>query len=218
MTTVRATVAALTDDGDQEDLAAWTSGDARAGDRLFIRHFRAVDRFFRNKVNEDDIADLVQRTFMACVERPDRFRGDSRFRTYLLGVARNLLREHYRASARHRHQDVDALSVIDLGAGPSTLIGAKEEQRLLLAALRSVPLESQMILELYFWERLTGAEIATVLGLSEDNARTRLRRARLRVGEARGRRATTTALLDSTLGDLDAWAKSIRPATAAPPK
>lgn len=208
----------MSDEGDQELLAAWQAGDARAGDRLFVRHFRAVDRFFRNKAGEGDVADLVQRTFMVCLERPDGFRGESRFRTYLLGVARNLLREHYRMSARHRHRDVDELSVIDLGAGPSTLIGAKEEQRLLLTALRSVPLESQVILELHFWERLTGGEIATILGVGEETARTRLRRARLRVGEALERLTTSKSLLESTLGDLDAWARSIRPGAVAPAK
>lgn len=208
----------MTDDGDQELLAAWKGGDVRAGDRLFTRHFRAIDRFFRNKVSEGDIADLAQRTFMACVERPDGYRGEAGFRAYLLGVARNLLREHYRANARARHQDVDSLSVIDLGAGPSTLIGKKEEQRILLAALRSIPLESQVILELHFWEHMTGLEIAAVLGIGVETARTRLRRARLRVGEALERLTTSQALLESTLGDLDAWAQSIRPASAAPPK
>ncbi len=202
------------DEDDQALLDAWRVGDAAAGDRLFVRHFSTVDRFFRHKVGAADIEDLTQRTFMICVERPHGFQGLSSFRTYLLGIAHNVVREHYRTSARDRHEDVDAVSVADLGAGPSTLVGAREEQRLLLEALRSVPLECQVILELYFWERLSGPQIAEVLGVGENTARTRLRRARLRVGEALERLSRSRTLLKSTLADLESWARSVRPAPA----
>jgi RNA polymerase sigma factor (sigma-70 family) len=193
-------------------LDAWCAGDKAAGDRLFVRHFSAVDRFFRNKVDVESIQDLTQRTFMVCIERPNNFQRGSSFRTYLLGIANNILREHYRAKVKHRHQDIDAIAVVDLGAGPSTLLGAREEQRVLLQALRNIPLECQVILELYFWERLTGPQIAAILGVPEDTARSRLRRARLRVGEALGRLTSSRAVLDSTLENLDSWARSVRPA------
>ena len=200
------------DEHDQTLLDAWRAGDASAGDRLFVRHFSSVDRFFRHKVGAGDIEDLIQRTFMVCVERPGGFQGLSSFRTYLLGIAHNVLREHYRASARGRWEAVEDISVIDLGAGPSTLLGAREEQRLLLEALRSVPLECQVILELYFWEHLSGPQIAEVLGVGENTARTRLRRARLRVGEAIERLSRSPVVLKSTLADLESWARSVRPA------
>lgn len=208
----------MIDEGERERvlLERWRGGDAKAGDRLFVRHFAAVDRFFRHKVREDEIADLVQRTFMACVERPERFQERSNLRTYLLGIARNILREHYRARARGRHEDIDEVPILDLGAGPSTLIGHKAEQRLLLEALRSIPLAAQEILELYFWEGLTGAQIAEVLGVGEDTARTRLRRARLRVSEALEHLANSRALLESTLSDLESWARSVRPEDPRP--
>lgn len=208
----------MSDEGEVEGalLERWRSGDARAGDRLFVRHFAAIDRFFRHKVREDEIADLVQRTFMACVERPERFQERSSLRTYLLGIARNILREHYRARAKGRLEDLDEVSIIDLGAGPSTLLGLKAEQRLLLEALRSIPLAAQEILELYFWEGLTGAQIAEVLGVGEDTARTRLRRARLRVREALEHLASSRALLESTLSDLESWARSVRPQDPRP--
>lgn len=192
-------------------LERWRNGDTRAGDQLFVRHFASVDRFFRHKVREDEIADLVQRTFMICVERPERFQERSSLRTYLLGIARNILREHYRARARARHEDIDELSLMDLGAGPSSLIGVKAEQRLLLEALRSIPLAAQEILELFFWESLTGAQIAEILGVGEDTARTRLRRARLLVSEVLKQLANSRTLLESTLSDLDSWARSVRP-------
>ena len=42
--------------------------------------------------------------------------------------------------------------------GPSTIIGRKQEHRLLVEALRSIKLKHQIVLELYFWEQMEGAE------------------------------------------------------------
>lgn len=203
-------------DDDSTLLDAWRAGDALAGDRLFVRHFDAVDRFLRNKVGDEAIRDLVQRTFLTCIERPDGYRGLSTFRTFLFGIAHNLVREYYRKNGRLSQENIDDHAVADLGAGPSTLVRAKEEQRLLLAALRCIPLESQVILELVYWEQFSGRDLAEFLGVGEDTARTRLRRARLRLAEAMERLAASRTVLDSTLSDLDSWARSIHARTASP--
>lgn len=73
-------------------------------------------------------------------------------------------------------------SVADLcepGATPSQLIAAKQEQRLLLRALREIRLHYQVILELYFWEKMTEPQVAPVLDVPEGTVRTRLRTARI---------------------------------------
>ena len=44
--------------------------------------------------------DLVQRTFLVCVEGRDRLRDDASFRSWLFGIAHNLLRKHFDARAR----------------------------------------------------------------------------------------------------------------------
>lgn len=80
---------------DVDLLEAWRSGDTKAGGELFDRHFASIHRFFHNKVG-DGLEDLVQQTFLRCTEGVERFRSDSSFRTYLFGVAHNLLREHIR--------------------------------------------------------------------------------------------------------------------------
>lgn len=195
---------------DEELLAAWSAGDTSAGDRLFVRHFAAIDRFFVNKAARGEVGDLVQRTFMICVERAHTFASRASFRAFLLGIARNVLRDHYRAMTKGR-RNVGEVSVADLSPGPSAVFAKREEQRLLLHALRSVPIDAQVILELYYWEELTGVEIAEILGVPENTARTRLRRARLRVARELERLADSPGLLDSTQGDLEKWARSLRP-------
>jgi RNA polymerase sigma factor (sigma-70 family) len=201
---------------DEELLAAWRSGDRSAGNQLFARYFSSVFRFFRNKVDRG-IEDLVQRTFVACVEGRDRMRDEGVFRSYLFGAAHNILRAHYRRERGFaREAEVDEQSIVDMGASPTSVLAVEDEQRLLLEALRQIPLADQTILELYYWERLEGLELAALLGVPENTARSRLRRARLRLEDALRRLQAAPERLQSTLDDLDRWAGSLRERLASP--
>lgn len=163
---------------DAELLDAWRGGDRAAGRELFSRHAGSVTRFFRNKI-DGDIDDLVQRTFLACVEAKDRVRDGSSFRAYVLRIARNELFNHY--AARHRQAArVDPLttSILDLGASPSVMVAAGERDRALLAGLRRLPLDLQTALELHYWEELSTGELSDVLGIPQGTVKTRLFRAR----------------------------------------
>jgi RNA polymerase sigma factor (sigma-70 family) len=195
---------------DIELLDAWRAGEAAAGSELFARHFDAVCRFFRNKVGEGT-DDLIQRTFLAMVESRDRFRGDASFRTYLFTVARNELYAQLRRGGRELARfDPLECSVHDLGPTPTFVLTQLKEQRLLLEALRRVPLDLQIALELYYWEDLPASELARVLDLPEGTVRTRLRRARQLLEQAMRELGEGEAELDSTLAGLDDWAKSLR--------
>lgn len=171
-------------------------------------------RFFRNKLG-GDIDDLIQRVFLACVESRDAFRKEASFRTYLFAVARNELHGHFRRERREARLDFGELSVEDLGPSPSQLVAHREEQRLLLRALRMIPLDYQIALELFYWEQLTGPELAAVLDIPEGTGRTRLRRARIALAERLTRLVNSPEALRSTTDDLDRWAASLRDCLAA---
>ena len=138
---------------DLELLDAWCAGDADAGDALIRRHFDAVCRFFRSKLGED-IEDLIQRTFQICTARRAELRQDGSFRGYLFGVARHLLLDHLRLRYRRgAHEDLSAHSLRDLGTSPSEAVARDERERLIHEALRRIPLEQRIILELAHWAR-----------------------------------------------------------------
>jgi len=199
----------MTDAPDVELLEAWRGGDRRAGEQLFERHYDVIRRFFRNKL-EFGVDDLIQQTFLACVESRERIRGDSSFRTYLFAVAANLLRKHLRSLYRHGDRlDFGVTSLHDLGPSPSVVLDGRQEQRLLLDALRRIPLDHQIILELYYWERLTSAEIARVLDVPHGTARTRIRRAKQLLLEQVQALQGDRPLVETTVADLDAWAASL---------
>lgn len=198
---------------DLDLLERWRAGDKQAGATLFDRHYQALLRFFRNKVDEG-YEDLVQASFLACVETRDRFRGDSSFRTYLFSVARNLLHKHYRSLERRHapieHLDFEVTAMRDLVAAPSSIVAHKAEQRLLLEGLRRIPLDHQIVLELYFWEPLRARDIAHILDIPVGTVRTRIRRAKELLERAIEQLAESRQQLDSTLTRLDDWAQSVR--------
>lgn len=193
---------------DLELLDAWREGDASAGSTLFERHFPAVYRFFRNKL-DGDVDDVVQQTFLACAQSKTSYRGHSSFRTFVFAIARNVLCDHFRARCRSREDlDFGSQSVADLGTSPSAFVASKREHRLLLHAMRLLPLDDQIALELYYWERLKGKALAEALGLKEATATARLARARRLLAE---RMATLVPSgIETTTDDLDQWAASVR--------
>ena len=201
---------------DAELLRAWHGGDRAAGEALFERHYESVSRFFRNKVPEP--ADLVQRTFLACIENVDRFRGDASFRTFLFAIATNVLRKHYRMLGGPRGKvELRSLSVEALQQSPSRELAVHEERRLLLRALRCLTIDQQILLELHYWEQLKVGELAEVMGVPVGTVKTRMRAARQRLEVLIAELAASPTLGQSTLGRLDEWAEGLRKQLASPP-
>lgn len=195
---------------DAELVAAWRGGDRGAGEALFERYFDALSRFFYNKAGNRS-ADLLQKTFLACVEGLPKLRDDSRFRSYLFGIAHNLLRKHYRDKDRAGHPlDFEVVSVYDLSPTPSKAIAVRQEQRLLLEALRRIPLDYQVVLELFYWEAMTAADIADITDAPVGTVKTRIRRGRQLVEERLTELAGSGELLESTVSNLEGWARALR--------
>lgn len=206
----------MSTESDVELMRAWRLGDERAGVLLYHRHATAVERFFRNKVDARDVADLLQDTFLACFEHGDRFRADASFRGFVLGFARNLLLHHYRTHYRkHGQIDFGVSSVLDLGITPLGLVVEREQSKQLLTALRSLAIEHQILLELHYWEGMSGPELASFYGVAEGTIRTRLRRARQLLVE-RIETSTTPPAGATTLTTIETWAREIRAFNAAP--
>ena len=192
-------------------LEQWRDGDENAGRELFARYFDAVYRFFRNKV-DDAAEDLTQQTFMGLVQSRDRFRGDASFRTYLFMIARKRLYSHLRKNQR-RSEPVEfhSTSVADLGlVSPSRAVAVRQEQQLLLQALRRLPLEMQVALELFYWEELTVVEIAEVLETPVGTVKSRLQRARARLDSVIDELSESEDLLRSTMDNFEMWARDLQ--------
>ncbi len=202
---------------DAELLTAWQSGDREAGNALVDRHFDAMTRFFRNKVcSEDDVAELVGQTFLGCTSGKDRYRGDAGVRQFLYAIAHNVLRKYIRNRYKRlsEHVDFAAVCIQDVDpASPSSIIAHKREAQSLVQALREIPVEDQVVLELMYFEGLSGSELASVLGVPEGTVRGRLARGKQRLRDkvaALLARAPGLGNVAVTPEQLDTWAGELR--------
>jgi len=193
---------------DRELLQAWGGGEKPAGAQLFDRHFGALSRFFHNKAG-DAADDLIQQTLLACLEARDRFEGKSSFRTFLFAIARNVLYTHYRGRSVEP-PDFSVSCIAELAPSAASMIVAAGRQRSLLEALRNIPLQFQVVLELAYWEHLTAADIGEVVGAPEGTVRTRLRRAKELVAKEMRRIENLGLPLETTIHQLDDWAEAVR--------
>lgn len=191
-------------DDDFDLVRRWRAADTAAGNELFHRHFAAMRRFFRNKADPGDAEDLIQRTLLQCVESVDGYHGDGSFRAYLFGIARFVFFAYVRGKLRdgaRRDPDLSVSSVADLGLSPSVAMAAHEQHGRVIEAMRRIPVDFQITLELFYWEQLTGPEIAAVLEISPTTVRTRLLRARTALREALGDlgEASSDSALDASV-------------------
>lgn len=196
-------------------LRAWIAGDRDAGERLYDRYFDTVYRFFRSKV-PDATQDLTQATMEALIKDGHRFAGQGSFRSFVLGIAFNVFRRHLRSKGRDRIDFEREASCEDLGLGPFELVAGHQDQKLLVKALRRIPLEHQIIIELHYWEELSSREIGLVLDIPASTIRDRRQRAKellrrqlegMMVGEER---------VESSLVGLETWAAELRARIGSP--
>lgn len=195
---------------DEELLVAWRSGDRRAGACFFERYYSSIARFFVHRLGSD-CDDLIQATFLALLEQIGNFRGESSCRTWLFAVARKKLYKHLREVMRDRERfDPRETSIASLQTTPTQKIAARDDNHLLLAALRELPLDTQMMFELHYWESMNFDQIARILEIPKGTIKSRMHRARRQLESYIKRLANSPQELKSTLDSLSKWAARLR--------
>jgi RNA polymerase sigma-70 factor (ECF subfamily) len=158
-------------------LRRWQAGDAAAGKQVLAAHFWPIYRFFRSKL-ETAADDLAQRTFLICLEARERLRPEQGVRPFLFGIARRVLLESLRRLDRDAQIDPDATSIASMTRTQGSKLDARNAQQALRSALRELPIDFQIAVELHYWEGLTVVEIGEVLGVPCGTVKSRLSRAR----------------------------------------
>lgn len=201
------------DEAQTEQVAAWMRGEAGAERALVQRFYPGVRRFFDLRcANAAD--DLTQQTFLALIEAKTRFEGRSKFKTFLFGIAHKQLLRHLQGQAqgpRARRYGTESAEATSL----SMVAVRKQEHQLVLMALTQLPIPMQVLVELYYWEDMPLADIATVLDANPSTVGSRLARARELLRENIAAMTRPGSLRDRLLEDLEAWSRALGPVTAA---
>jgi RNA polymerase sigma-70 factor (ECF subfamily) len=169
---------------DVDLLERWAEGDNQAGAALLHKHVGPLQRFFAVRMAHAS-DDLVQATLLACVEGRSRLRERSSFRAYLMGIARNQLFTHHRKAGGERNKArLNTTSRYTPGGSPSTLLSRRNEDELVVAVLRTLPLSMQVVLQLAYWEDFSVLELAEALEIPANAVHGRLHRAKQRLRTA----------------------------------
>jgi RNA polymerase sigma-70 factor (ECF subfamily) len=152
-------------------IAAWQDGDEQAAAELVARHARALARFLAGAgAPEAELDDLVQETFIRAFRGADRFRGQCQFRTWLMTIGGNLLRDFGRKSARRQIMPLDE-AVRDARGDPHEHAEATEVEALLAEGLKQLSRLQREVFLLRAQQGLEYEEIAAALATTPGAAR-----------------------------------------------
>jgi RNA polymerase sigma factor (sigma-70 family) len=152
--------------------------DEAGFEAAFREHFAPVYRFIARRVGPDLADDLAADTFATAYRRRGTYRSDrASLRSWLYGIAVNLLRNHWRIEQRLLERDAQlAATATTVSPGPDAGRGDLEPK--LAAALARLSREQREVLLLLAWADLDLQEIAAALHIPRGTVSSRLARAR----------------------------------------
>ena len=175
------------------DLELWErtrGGDSEAFGDLYERHARSVQSYCLWRTADLQAAeDATATVFLEAWRKRERLTlSTDSAAPLLLGIANNVVRRQWRSQRRYR----DALErVRSVGQAPNDLeaeaiarVDAIRQLREGGEAIRGLPRREREVLALLAWSDLSYGEIAEALSLPVGTVRSRLARARTRLGDA----------------------------------
>ena len=170
------------------------TGDQQAFGELVRQYERKIYRLAMNITrNEEDAEDVLQEAFLKAYEHLDRFKGDSKFYTWIVRIAVNEALMKLRRRKGDRTVPLD--EPLDTGEetmareiavwedNPEQQYSKEEIQNILSEAVDSLKPDFRTVFTLRDIEEMSTEETAEVLGISVPAVKSRLLRARLALRE-----------------------------------
>ncbi len=156
-------------DGDL--IEAWRDGDEAAAAALVRRHATPLARFLSAAGAAEDVDDLVQETFLRAFRRIETFKGASSFRTWLMTIGSNILKDAWRRRARRPVVALEDREIVDLTSDPQGDAVAEDLAARLGACVKNLPRLQRDVSLLRAQQGMQYEEIAGALGTTPGAAR-----------------------------------------------
>lgn len=150
---------------------AYRSGDERAAAELVRRHGPLLARFLAGAgAFPSEVEDLVQETLFRAFRRIDSWRGEASFRSWLLTIGANLLKDEHRKRKGRTVISIDDREIAD-PADPAGGVVADEMADRIQRGLLTLPRLQREVFLLRAQQGVEYKDIAAALGTTPGAAR-----------------------------------------------
>ena len=144
---------------------------------IYRQYSDTVFRFLMSKTGSVELAEeLTQETFYQAVKSIDRYDGSCQFSTWLIGIAKNVLRTHYQKQ-RHRGPSLEEIPEPSVASPEETVLEGLGTEAV-LSVIHRIPDPGREILYLRLLGNLSFQQIGAILGRTETWARVNYYRAK----------------------------------------
>jgi RNA polymerase sigma-70 factor (ECF subfamily) len=156
---------------DADLITAYRGGDQRAAADLVLRHAGAVGRFlYASGAGGSDVEDLTQETFFRAFRRLESWRGEASFRSWLVSIAGNLLKDEYRKLKGRKVISLDGHDLPD-NRDPDADLQVNESEQRMRRGITELPRLQREVFLMRVQQGFGYEEIAVALGTTPGAAR-----------------------------------------------
>ena len=147
-------------------------------DVLYREHADTVHRYLLVKTNSADLAEeLTQETYYQALRSVDSYDGSCKFSTWLIGIAKNVLRTHWRKLRQQPTVSLEDAPELTSGSAEESVLSGTELEAV-LGVIHRLEEPGREVLYLRLLGSLSFRQIGDVLGQSETWARVTYYRAK----------------------------------------
>jgi len=164
---------------DEALIARIAAGDKRAMRTLFDRHHLRIYRFALRLLGEREVAeDVLSEVFLDVWRHAEMFGGRSQASTWLIAIARFKALTWLRRRGETPLDEATAAAIPDTSDDPETVMRKKQQSQILRDCLARLSLKHREIVDLVYYQEMTIAEVARIVGIPEATVKTRMFHAR----------------------------------------
>jgi RNA polymerase sigma-70 factor (ECF subfamily) len=163
------------------------NGDTKAYAQLVNRYKDLVYTLaIRMVKNREEAEEVAQDSFIKVFRSLEKFKGDSKFSTWIYKVTYNTCLDRIKKNKKHLNDvAIDEFTFNELGTIDNALdhLIKEEKHALIRNCIKKLPEDSSALLTLFYFEDLSLVEIAHIINVEVNTVKVRLFRARKKLAE-----------------------------------
>ena len=175
----------MTNNNDQLYITKVINGDTNAFAYLVDNYKNMIYSLaYKMTKNREEAEEVSQDTFIKAYKNLDKFKGDSKFSTWLYRIAYHACLDSIKKNKKHHNSfEINDITFNQIKSVENILEGIerKERAKIMNVCLDKLPDEERSIIWMFYYDELSLKEIIEVTGLSEANIKVKLHRARKRL-------------------------------------